>query len=511
MFKFSSSPMRSGFLTALVAAVAITAGVARAQTGTDLSASPQSTVPTGFPIDLADVVDKVSPAVVNIQVTMKGRSPRSGFQFDAPEDLPPGLREFFRRYFGMPDEPSGDQQQRQQPRRRPEPPRPGNQVMALGSGFIIDADGDIVTNNHVVADADSIAVTLKSGEKLTATLVGRDERMDLALLRVKSDKPLPFVSFGDSESMRVGNWVFTVGNPFGLGHTVTTGIISARGRTIGAGPYDDFLQIDAPINQGNSGGPAFNLKGDVIGINTAIFSPSGGSVGIGFAIPANLAKDVIGQLKQTGTVSRGWIGVEIQGINDEIAEGLGLKNTKGALVARVEENGPAEAAGVKQGDVIIEVNGKAVNSSSDLPRMIAFLKPGDKAALTLWRAGKTVKADLTLGNLAEHSQEASQPTVAPGIEGMSLAAINDQTRMALGLDPKAKGVVVIEVAPGSEAEHRGIQAGDVITRVASEAVTSPEDVAKKISEAKAKKQKSVLMLITREARQRFVALPIGAG
>jgi serine protease Do len=521
MLNFTPGAKKAGVVAVLVGALAMNAFVARSQTapgqaGANLSQAPTTAATSGFPVDLADVVEKVSPAVVNIQVTLKGRASaraEGGQQFN-DQDLPPGLRDFFRRYFG---EPNGNGNNAPQQRRRAEPR--GNQgsqgpkTMALGSGFIIDASGLVVTNNHVVKDADSIQVTTKDGDKLDATLVGRDDRTDLALLKVKSDKPLAFVSFGDSDSMRVGNWVFTVGNPFGLGHTVTTGIISARGRSIGAGPYDDFLQIDAPINQGNSGGPAFNLKGDVIGINTAIFSPSGGSVGIGFAIPSSMAKDVIEQLKGGGTVTRGWIGVEIQNVNKDIADSLGLKSANGALVAKVMDDGPAKSAGVKQGDVITGVNGKDVHDANTLPRIIASIKPGEKADLKMVRDGKEAHASITVGNLAEHQTEMdvgqNDDTNGSTVAGMELAAVNDETRQALGLGKNVKGVVVTDVDDNSEAAARGIASGDVILKVGNEAVSTPADVAKKIADAKSKNQKTVLMLVIREAHERFVALPVG--
>ncbi len=486
---------KAGVLTVFAAALAMGAATVRAETG--------PAVAGGFPMDLADVVEKVGPAVVNIQVAMKGRPVEAG-RLPSEEDLPPGLREFFRRYFGEQD--PGNE------RRRAQPPRPGPQqpeVQAQGSGFLIDVEGHVVTNNHVVKDADTITVVLMSGAKLDVTLVGRDERTDLALLKVKSDAALPHLAFGDSDAMRVGNWVFTVGNPFGLGHTVTTGILSARGRSIGAGPYDDFLQLDAPINPGNSGGPAFNLKGEVIGINTAIFSPSGGNVGIGFAIPSSLAQDVIQQLKSQGNVTRGWLGVEIQAVTPEIAESLGLKKAEGALVAKVDNGGPAKAAGVAQGDVILSVNGKDVRGSTQLPRMIASIKPGDRADLKLWRGGKTVQASLRVGTLPERVAQAEpgRPDGGPSIEGMKLSRLDDRSRQAFGFDAEAKGVVVISVADGSVAERQGIVAGDLIATVSNRAVASPEDVVREI--AKAKRQKAVLMLVKRAQQERFVALPIG--
>ena len=364
------------------------------------------------PINIADVIEKVSPAVVTVTTTHS-----VGPQLSSGNAAP--FEKFFERFF--------DDDARK--RFHDEFNRPGGRQMpqrhtqGIGSGFIIDKAGYIVTNNHVIAKADKITVTLDGGKKLDAKLVGADEKTDLALLKVETSSDLPMVRFGQSERMRVGDWVITMGNPFGIGKTATTGIVSARHRNIGAGPFDDFLQIDAPINRGNSGGPAFNLKGEVIGVNTAIFSPSGGNVGIGFAIPSKIAKKIVAELREDGSIKRGWLGVHIQAISNELAESLGLEEAEGALVSKVTKDSPAAKAGLKQGDVIIGVDGEDVDQLRDLPIIIAGIKAGHVAEIEIWRNGRKKSIDVTIGAAPKSDQVASVPE---GVQGMALAALDDQ-------------------------------------------------------------------------------------
>lgn len=359
----------------------VTPGVVRAETNTPASAA-------SMPGSFADLVQRVKPAVVNIATTEKvdGRSEMApdmpGMPF--PPDSPMG--EFFRRFFGP-----GATMGQSRPR----------EVHALGSGFIIDPDGYVVTNNHVIDGADEITVILEGGDRLEAKVVGRDAKTDLALLKIDADEPLPYVSFGDSDAARVGDWVVAVGNPFGLGGSVTAGIISARGRDIHAGPFDDFLQVDAPINRGNSGGPLFSTSGEVIGINTAIYSPNGGNVGIGFATPSSLARTVIAQLREKGSVERGWLGVTIQSVTDDIADSLGLDEAEGALVSKVLPDSPAASAGLQQGDVILALNGQRITRFKTLPRLVAEAKTGKPATVTVWRDGREKDVTVTIGRMPE--------------------------------------------------------------------------------------------------------------
>jgi len=453
----------------------------------------------GGPTSFAPVVKAVAPAVVHIEVTQRS----GGADTPSPEDLPPAMREFFERFFGE-RAPHGQQR----------PRREGPERRGLGSGFFIDAEGHVVTNNHVVAGADKIVVTLKDGEKLDAELIGVDSRTDLALLKVERDKPFPFVPFGDSDTAEVGDWIVAVGNPFGLDHTVTTGIISARGRSIGAGPYDDFLQVDAPINKGNSGGPAFNLSGEVVGVNTAIFSPTGGSVGIGFAIPSNLAKGVIEQLKNGGVVERGWLGVTIQGVSEDIAESIGLKRPEGAIISGVAADGPAAKAGLKVGDVILEVDGQRIEEMPKLPRVIAELTPDTTTRITVWRdrSEKTVK--VTLGRLpdeatlAAHTEpQAEKETVL----GVTFAPLDGPSRRAAGLAPDAEGVLIASVEPDSPLDAKGVEPGAVLIAVAGEGVSSPADAAARLKAAEASSNGAVLLLIRQNGSDRFVAAPLKRG
>ena len=490
------------------AALAVAALAGASAMALSAAAAPTPPVPmaatqiSGLPSSFAEVVKRVSPAVVNIQVSTKPATGPARFERGGHRDNRGNMPEQFRRFFGEPM-PHGREGERRGPGR--------HRAEGSGSGFLIDAAGHVVTNDHVVRGADTITVTLKDGRKLAAKLIGHDAKTDLALLKVEADGDLPFVAFGDSDAVSVGDWVIAVGNPFGLDNTVTAGIVSARGRSIGSGPYDDYLQIDASINKGNSGGPSFNLAGKIIGVNTAIFSPNGGSVGIGFAIPAALARDVIAQLKENGRVTRGWLGVHIQGVNAEVADSLGMKAARGAIVAQVQPDSPAARAQVRTGDVIVAVNGKPVASVRDLPRMIARIKAGETAKLAVWRDGAEMVLAVEIAALRATSEdvEVAAATVSEAA-GMEMAQLDSAARRAYGIGEATEGVVVTGVIPNSAAAKRGIATGDVIVAVGNRAVASPADVAKLFEEAKEEDRKVVLLLISRRDAQRFVALPLGA-
>lgn len=468
-----------------------------------LSGAQQRPLPDSF----SALAEKLLPAVVNISTT-QALPEREGPDLEMPQ-FPPGspFEEFFREFFGrrgMPGAPNA-------------PPMP-RRIQSLGSGFVIDPSGLIATNNHVVEGASEIEVTLQDDSTLKAEIVGTDEITDLAVLRVKPPGPLTAVRFGDSNNAKIGDWVLAIGNPFGLGGSVTAGILSAHHRILNAGPYDDFLQTDASINRGNSGGPMFNLAGEVIGINTAIFSPSGGSVGIGFAIPSSIAGPVIDQLKTAGKVERGWIGVRIQPVSDEIAQALGLDRARGALVADVEPDSPAARAKLQPGDVILTFDGKPVERTRELPRIVAATPKDQQVAVTLWRNGKEEKASITVGRLepekmmagARPSQSPKEPEKPqPGALGLALAPLTPELRQRLEIDPKSEGVAVVAVAEGSAAAQKGIQPGDVIRSVGMDAVKDPREVNEKIEAAKKVGRESVLLRIERGGAAQFVAVPIG--
>lgn len=457
----------------------------------------------GAPDSFADLAERLLPAVVNISTTQKVKRQgqvHEGPQFQFPEGSP--FRDFFDRF----NRQQGDQ--------------PSRQVTSLGSGFIIDADGYVVTNNHVIEGADKVTVILHDGKKFDAEIVGKDKKTDLALLKVDpGTEKLVAVPFGASDKARVGDWVIAIGNPLGLGGTVTAGIISARGRDIRSGPYDDYIQTDAPINRGNSGGPLFDMQGAVIGVNTAILSPSGGSIGIGFSVPANLAKNVIGQLRQYGTTRRGWLGVQIQTVSPEIAESLGLDTPKGALVAGVLKNSPAEAAGVKQGDVIIGFDKRDVAESRKLPRMVAETDVGKDVAVKVWRDGEQVDLTVRLGEL-EKVDQASLTTRGSRRDsgedasrevdalGLALSPITPQLTEKYKIEENMKGVVVTDVAKGSDAEERRLRPGDIIVEVSQEPVNSPADVAAQVDKAIEKGRKVVLLLVDKDGDIRFIPLRI---
>jgi serine protease Do len=461
--------------------------------------------PEGF----SEMAAKLLPAVVNISTTQTLKADRQ--RPEVPQ-FPPGspFEEFFKDFLDK-NVPRGQQRPEAQPRR----------ATSLGSGFIIDASGLIATNNHVIADADEVTVILHDDTSLKAEIVGKDTKTDLALLRVKTDKPLTAVQFGDSDVMKVGDWVLAIGNPFGLGGTVTAGIVSARARDIQQGPYDDFIQTDASINRGNSGGPMFNMNGEVVGINTAIYSPSGGSIGIGFAIPSALAKPVMAQLKEYGKTRRGWLGVRIQGVSDEIAESLGLDKARGALVASVSDKGPAQVAGIQPGDIVLKFDGKDVTDMKRLPRIVAET-PIDKAVkVTVWRKRQENTVDVKVGELDESEKVASaasgQATPSPGggatvkALGLSLSNVTPELKQKFSLADDADGVVVVEVASDSPASEKGVRPGDIIVEVAQQEVKEAGQVTAKIEEAKKSGRKSILLLVDRAGDLRFVALRIDQG
>ena len=449
------------------------------------SAAPAATALERLP-SFADLVQKVNPAVVSIRVDEEVEARGSAAMPDLP--FPPGspFEKFFRDL--QPQGPDGA------PRRR--------HATALGSGFLISADGYIVTNNHVVGDGKDITVVRDDGTEMSAKLIGRDPKTDLALVKVESKEALPYVVFGDSDSVRVGDWVLAVGNPFGLGGTVTTGIVSARGREIGAGPYDDFIQIDASINKGNSGGPTFDVHGNVVGVNTAIFSPTGGSVGIGFAIPAAIAQKVIAQLKEDGTVTRGWLGVTIQQVDDDLAASLLLDKARGALVAQVAEDSPAEDSGIKTGDVILNVNGKEMEDVRAVSRTVADLEPDTDAEIVVWRDEGRKTIDVEIGTFPENLEMAS---AAPS-DGTPEAGTTESLGLALAETPD--GVVIRSVDPASDAAEKGVRPGDVIVKVSGRDVKKPSDVVAGVEEASKADKNSVLLLLRSEEQQRFVALTL---
>jgi len=434
-----------------------------------------------------------------------------GDAFSLNDDNPMGgLEEFLRRWrFGQPDGPRfGDRGDRgPRPQRR-------QYTTGQGSGFFISADGYAVTNNHVVDKAETVEVTTDEGKTYTAKVIGTDPRTDLALIKIDGRNDFPYVHLADA-APRIGDWVLAVGNPFGLGGTVTAGIVSARGRDIGAGPYDDFIQIDAPVNKGNSGGPAFNTEGEVMGVNTAIYSPSGGSVGIAFAIPASTVKSVVAQLKDKGTVSRGWIGVQIQPVTSDIADSLGLKKAEGALVAEPQANGPAAKAGIESGDVITKVNGETVKDARELARTIGGLSPGTAVKLNVLHKGEDKTINLTLGQLP-NTLEAKADTDNGDKGGATRGT--DVPKLGLTLAPAntvagagKEGVVVTDVDPKSAAAERGFKEGDVILEVAGKSVANVADVREAINAARSDNKNSVLMRIKSGGSSRFVAVPIAKG
>ena len=440
----------------------------------------------------ADLAEKALPAVVNISTTQT-------IVTEGRPELPPGapFEDFFKDFFDKNRE-----------GRRP------RQSSSLGSGFVIDPSGIIVTNNHVIADADEIVVRFQDDRELPAKVLGRDPKTDLAVLKVNSAKPLPFLPMGDSNKIRVGDWVIAIGNPFGLGGSVSAGIISARQRDIRSGPYDTYLQTDAAINKGNSGGPMVNMDGEVIGVNSAIFSPTGGSIGIGFAVPTSLAEPIIDQLRDFGETRRGWLGVHIQTVTEEIAESLGLDRARGALVASVSKGGPAEKGGVKDGDVILRFDGKSVSKVRRLPRIVAETKIGREVEVVVWRDERERKVRVTVERLDETKTAAvaSSSGRSEGSRteidslGIVVGALTDETKDAAGIADDVEGVLILAVEDDGPAAEKDIRPGDVIVEVNQDSVRRPNEVEGRVAEAASGKRKSVLLLLNRQGDLRFIAV-----
>ena len=463
----------------------------KSETGTPHVWSPVN----GF----ADLIEQVSPAVVHVAISGVVRSRRGA----APEfNFPPGspFEDFFEQFRNR-QAPEQDQKSR---------------PLGIGSGFIISADGYVVTNHHVIKDADEIVITLTDGTEYKAELKGSDSKTDLALLKIDNVSDLPYVAFGDDDKSRVGDWVLAIGNPFGLGGSASTGIISARGRDIRSGPYDDYIQVDAAINRGNSGGPLFNLKGEVIGINTAIYSPNGGSVGIGFSIPSNMAKNVISQLRESGEVERAWIGVEIQALNKELADGFERDNDHGALIASVVPGKPADNAGMQAGDIILSFDGEQIKKMRDLPRIVAQAQVGKKYKVVVWRNGGkktlTIKTDRYPDSLGVASTGSSGDSNAESesddILGANLAKINKELRSKFSLDDDLNGVVVLEVHSQGLAARNGFREGDVITSVNNSRVDKPSEVTDRIKKAKNDGKSKIVVLLQRNNSSRFIAFDL---
>ncbi|TWH01079.1 serine protease Do [Mesorhizobium sp. J18] len=495
------------FVTAVAAGLAMSPAAAqKAQAPQAPQAQMQAPAMRG-PASVADLAEGLLGAVVNISTSQNmDRSGGGSGQVPMPQ-LPEGspFQDFFDEFFNN---------------RRGNDGSP-RQVQSLGSGFIIDADeGIVVTNNHVIEGADQIAVNFSDGSKLNAELVGKDPKTDLAVLKIDATKKkLTAVKFGDSNAMRIGDWVMAIGNPFGLGGSVTVGIVSARNREIGSGPYDDYIQTDAAINRGNSGGPLFNMNGEVIGINTAIISPTGGSIGIGFSIPSELAVSVINQLREFGETRRGWLGVRIQEVTDEIAESLGMDSANGALVSGIMEGGPVDNGLIEPGDVIIRFDGKEIDDMHDLPRIVAESPVGKEVDVVIVRKGEEQTVKVKLGRLedgeklAETETAGGQPSEegAPAevakVLGMSLAALDEETRSQFGISKDVSGVVITEVAPGSPAAEKGVAAGEVVAEIAQEAVSSPQQMVERLEALKKQGRKNaLLMLASKTGELRFVTI-----
>jgi serine protease Do len=462
---------------------------------------------TPFSEVFAQLAAKLVGVVVNVSTTQATPAPAAKGTPDA-QLPPPGapLDEFFRDFFGEKGTPGGGAN----------PPSP--RAASLGSGFIVDPSGLIVTNNHVIANAEQITVTLSDDTTLQAEVIGRDAATDLALLKVEPKAPLPAATWGDSNKTKVGDWVIAIGNPFGLGGTVTSGIISATARDIHSSPYDDFLQTDASINRGNSGGPMFNLAGEVIGINTAIFSPSGGSIGIGFAIPSAFARPIIEQLRATGKVERGWIGARIQPVTDDIAEAIGLDKGRGAMIAAIDPASPAAQAKLQPGDVILAYDGKPIDRSRQLPRLVADTPPEKPVKLTMWRDGKEHEVELKVAALnpnrpAAPPPDPEKPKPPPSVEalGLKLTKLTPELRKQFSLPEAAKGVVITEIPQNSPAAAQGLRPGDLVVALGHERIGAVEELQQKLAAAKKNGHKNVLVRVEREGNTRFVALPFETG
>jgi len=465
------------------------------------------------PDGIADVAEKVIDAVVNISTSQTVEAKGGGEGRGAMPQLPPGspFEEFFDDFFKNrrgPGSKGGDKGTELQPRK----------TNSLGSGFIVDTSGIVVTNNHVIADADEINVIMNDGTKVKAELVGVDKKTDLAVLKFKPPKPLVAVKFGDSDKLRLGEWVIAIGNPFSLGGTVTAGIVSARNRDINSGPYDSYIQTDAAINRGNSGGPLFNLDGEVIGVNTLIISPSGGSIGIGFAVPSKTVAGVVDQLRQFGELRRGWLGVRIQQVTDEIAESLNIKPARGALIAGVEDKGPAKPAGIEPGDVVVKFDGKDIKEPKDLSRVVADTAVGKEVDVVIIRKGAEETRKVTLGRLedgdkaVQASAKAPEPAEKPVTQkalGLDLATLSKDLRTRYKIKDSVKGVIITNVDGTSDAAEKRLSVGEVIVEVAQEAVSNAADVKKRVDQLKRDGKKSVLLLVANaDGELRFVALSV---
>jgi serine protease Do len=463
------------------------------------------------PEGIADVAEKVIDAVVNISTSQTVEAKGGGDGRGTMPQLPPGspFEEFFDDFFknrhGGPGGPKGGDLQ-------------PHKTNSLGSGFIVDTAGIVVTNNHVIADADEISIIMNDGSKFKAELVGVDKKTDLAVLKFKPTKPLVAVKFGDSDKLRLGEWVIAIGNPFSLGGTVTAGIVSARNRDINSGPYDSYIQTDAAINRGNSGGPLFNLDGEVIGVNTLIISPSGGSIGIGFAVPSKTVAGVVDQLRQFGELRRGWLGVRIQQVTDEIAESLNIKPARGALIAGVDDKGPAKPAGIEPGDVIVTFDGKDIKEPKDLSRVVADTAVGKEVDVVIIRKGVEQNLKVTLGRLddgdkavpaAAKTQEPAEKPVTQKALGLDLASLSKDLRSRYKIKDSVKGVIITNVDTPSDAADKRLSAGEVIVEVAQEAVSSAADVKKRVDQLKKDGKKSILLLVSNaDGELRFVALSV---
>ncbi len=472
----------------------VTEAVADTQSLSD-SKTPPRMVENATPFSFADLVERVSPAVVSVTAEELATDDETGL----PDNIPDPFRELFKQF--------------NQGRPVPQP----HKAVSMGSGFIIDKSGLIVTNNHVIDGSKKIKVKLPDGRSFDAKLIGSDAATDVALLKVTPDKPLPTVEFGNDRQLRVGDWVVAVGNPFGLSNTVTAGIVSSIGRDLGGAdqPYTDFIQIDAPINRGNSGGPTFDLRGQVVGMNSMIFSPSGGSVGIGFAIPASTIRETVAQLESHGRVARGWLGVQIQSVTPEMATSLGIAEPKGAIVASIIPDSPAAKAGLRQGDVITAINGKRVEDSHDLTRRVASLSAGKMASFAVNRDGSSRTVEVTIAQKKE-DQIAAAAQVAPGAPGatgqamgLGLAAVTPDVRRTYNLDASVQGVLITKVDPESDAADKGLQPGEVLISVSNRTVHTPQDVEKSVAAAASSGRKSVLLLVAGDGGSRFIAVDIG--
>jgi serine protease Do len=501
-----ATPALSLRLRPLMAAICLSASLGAASV---LTAAPAL---ARGPDGIADVAEKVIDAVVNISTsqTVEAKVGPGGEGRGATPQLPPGspFEEFFDDFFKN--------------RRGPGGPRGGDmqphKTNSLGSGFIIDTSGIVVTNNHVIADADEINVIMNDGTKIKAELVGVDKKTDLAVLKFKPVKPLIAVKFGDSDKLRLGEWVIAIGNPFSLGGTVTAGIVSARNRDIASGPYDNYIQTDAAINRGNSGGPLFNLDGEVIGVNTLIISPTGGSIGIGFAVPSKTVAGVVDQLRQFGELRRGWLGVRIQQVTDEIAESLSIKPARGALIAGVEDKGPAKPAGIEPGDVVVKFDGKDIKEPKDLSRVVADTAVGKEVDVVIIRKGEEQTRKVTLGRLddsdkpvpaAIKSPESTEKPVTQRALGLDLATLSKDLRSRYKIKDSIKGVIITNVDGTSDAAEKRLSPGEVIVEVAQEAVSNAADVKKRVEQLKKDGKKSVLLLVSNaDGELRFVALSV---